>query len=400
MNRIRYGVIGLNGIGSLHTRLAHEMSDLDLRVLVDTDRALADRESNKYSATALSDYRQLLGADLVDAVSVCVPHHLLPGIASELLEAGIHVFVEKPFAIRVSDADHLVEVAHRANRRVCVGFQHRTYRVSRRMKEIIDSGHIGAVRRVLWTWHEFRPNSFYERDAWRTGWKTSGGGLLMHQVSHQLDLMLWLFGRASSVTSVLANQMHCGTMDDFCSATIEFESGCVATVHMSLNEPNSVSMRHVTGDSGVLLMPRVNSTVLDRPEEVRVGTFNLPLPQVVVKEEDSHAQPDVSWEIVRTPETSPHLLKVMRPRRLWRRLGLVHTNPPFKKGHETLMMSFVNAIRSGTASLVTENDARDTVELINALIVSSVLRETVRLPIDRGVAAAVLEDLECGRVSL
>ena len=149
MDSVRYGVIGIKGIGGKHVSMAQEHENIELTALVDLDEAVVKAQSQGLGVRAFTDYRELLAAGIVDAVSIATPHHLHAIIGLDCLKAGVHIFTEKPLATTVSDGDALIETAKARNLKICVGHQYRTYRTPQTMKHLIDTGAIGDIMRVL-----------------------------------------------------------------------------------------------------------------------------------------------------------------------------------------------------------------------------------------------------------
>jgi len=184
--KLRYAIIGVAGVGQHHCRFAKAHDDVDVVALVDPNSTSIEQAVNLNSfeperVTCYSSHTQMINGlsdCAVDAVSICTPHAFLFDIARECLEHGLHVMIEKPFAMRVSHADQLVRLAQEKACTLAVAYQYRTFATPQRLKSAIDSGMLGNINRVLWTWFEFRPQSYYSRDQWRATWDKSGGGLV------------------------------------------------------------------------------------------------------------------------------------------------------------------------------------------------------------------------------
>src|SRR5262245_54284238 len=130
MKKIRYGVIGIKGVGRVHIAAVQKHPETELTALVDVNDALVQKRSGELRVRAFTDYREMLDAGVVDAVSIATPHYLLGPIALDCLKAGLHVFVEKPFAIRLSEADAVIQTAKAKNLKLAVGYIQRTYPAS------------------------------------------------------------------------------------------------------------------------------------------------------------------------------------------------------------------------------------------------------------------------------
>lgn len=395
MNRLRYGVIGVAGMGRFHIQRALDNERVELAALVDVNEASLREAVTAYKARGFSDYRAMLDAGVVDAVSIATPHHLHAQIGLACLQAGVHIFLEKPFANRLSDADKMLTEARRRNLKICVGHQYRLHRSPQLMKHIIESGELGRIMQVLWTWAEFRPESYYRRDNWRTTWHQAGGGLLMNQASHDLDLICWLFGSPTAVSAEVVNQLHGMALDDALSASVEFEGSALATLQMSINRARAFSTRQVFGDRGMLMMPDVHSLTGNESDLMQVGTYQQGLGALNAQLRGAHDQPGIEWRLVSQPEVRPIYQKLLRPARLWRRLGVLK-KPNKTGGLPELMRSFVDAVLDDGEPLVSGADARATVALINGMLLSAVRRRPVDFPLDTAEYDQLFDELCAG----
>ena len=370
MDSVRYGVIGIKGVGRIHIDLVREHENVELTALVDLDEAAVKAQSQELGVRAFTDYREMLDAGIVDAVSIGTPHHLHAIIGLDCLKAGVHVFTEKPLANRVSDADAMIETAKAGDLKLCVGHQYRTYRTPQTMKHLIDAGAIGNIMRVLWTWIAFRPESYYARDIWRQTWRQAGGGVLMNQTSHDLDLICWLIGKPVQVSAMIGNQLHQIEVEDMVCANVLFENGAFGSIQLTINQPIGYSIRQIAGDKGTLMIPDVQSLAGEQEDHILLGTYRDSLTKMVNQTEGIAGQPDISWQPV-------------GPR-------------PEPGGHKGVMDSFIDAILNGGEPLVSGVSARPAVELINAIVLSAMRKKTVDLPVDRGEYDELFEALSSG----
>jgi predicted dehydrogenase len=370
MDSVRYGVIGIKGVGSKHVNMAREHENVELTALVDLDEAAVKAQSQELGVRAFTDYREMLNAGIVDAVSIATPHHLHAIIGLECLNAGVHVFTEKPLANRVSDADAMIETAKAQDLKICVGHQYRTYRTPQTMKHLIDTGAIGNIMRVLWTWIAFRPESYYARDIWRQTWRHAGGGVLMNQTSHDLDLICWLIGEPVQVSAIIGNQFHQIEVEDVVCANVLFENGAFGSIQLTINQPIGYSIRQVAGDKGMIAIPDVQSLAGDAEDDFLLGTYANSLTELVDGTASIAGQPEVSWQPVELRDA----------------LG----------AHDALMDSFIDAILNGGEALVNGVSARPAVELINAIVLSAMRKKTVDLPVDREEYDELFEGLSSG----
>lgn len=392
MKRLRYGVIGLGPMGRLHVRLAHRNRRADVTAVADLDGEIAQRVAGRFGARGFASHREMLDAGLVDAVSIITSHDQHGPIGLDCLRAGVHVLVEKPLATRVSQADAMIEAAGAADLKLAVMHQYRTHRSSRAMKQLIESGTIGRIRRVLWTWAEFRPESYYAERPWRADYGRAGGGVLANQASHDLDLLCWMVGDPVRVTALAANHLHQAEIEDIVSAAVLFRCGAMASIQLSINSPKGYSTRQIEGDEGTIVVPDVQSLAADERDRILVGRYE-DLGRAVGSRAGTHEQPPVAWRRIPLPGPGPVLSSV---RRFLRRVGLEKKGPP--KGHALLLDRFIDAVLDGSEPVVSGESARPAVELINAILLSAVRGRTVDLPVDRDECDLLLDELGRGKV--
>lgn len=380
MEKIRYGVIGIKGIGQVHAYLAQKHKRVELTALVDIDADFVNKKSQELGVRGFTDYRDMLKAGIVDAVSIATPHYLHGKMGLDCLNAGVHIFLEKPLANRVSEADDLLAVAQANNLKICVGHQYRTHRSPQAMKHLVDTRAIGKIMRVLWTWNEFRSEGYYTRDIWRATWQHAGGGVLMNQVSHDLDLICWIIGQPVQVSALIGNQLHNTSVEDIACVNVLFANGAFGSFQFTINQPRGYSVRQIAGDNGIIVTSDVKSLVTDQDDQILFGTYEDTLPTMADELIDHHAQPKISWQTVKLPNN----------RTIWKRAKRKFSQVVLRKsvqrqliGHPALMHSFINAIIKDKKPMVSGADSLPAVELINAIVLSAMRRKTVDLPLNR-----------------
>jgi predicted dehydrogenase len=418
MKKVRYGVIGIKGIGELHYRLAQQHGNVELTALADVDAAAVRQKAEALGVRGFTDYRNMIEANLVDAVSIATPHHLHAPIALDCLRAGLHVFVEKPIANRISEADKMVEVAKAKNLKLCVGHQYRTFRSSRVMKHLIETGAIGNVMRVLWTWGDFRSQRYFEQYPWKSTWQAAGGGVLAFFLSHDLDTICWLIGRPVQVSALIGNQLHDVEVDDIVCANVLFENGVYASVQATLNHPGSYSVRQLAGDRGIIVIQDAQSLTYDHGERILLGTYENSLSVSKAKISEPLGMPETAWRTIdldREPQVAqpaskgwiPKWVNFTAPGRsdngqkeatlphgLSALLERFEAMPrPRPHGLSVLMDSFIDAILNGGKPAVTGESALCTLELMNAIVLSAIRKKTVDLPLDREEYDALFQEL-------
>lgn len=235
MKTYNVGIIGCGGIAQIHRDALLACGEVRVAAVCDIVReramamAAAVEAANPDNGTVVvyEDWKMLVHADGMDAVHLCTPHHLHAEMAIEAMRAGCHVLTEKPMAITVSDAEAMVRVSEETGKRLGVCFQNRYNATSARMREVIDAGRVGAVRggRAFVTWK--RDPSYYAGGAWRGTWEQEGGGVMINQAIHTMDLLQWLLGRAQSIRGSWDTRLLAGSIEveDTAEALIRFEGG-------------------------------------------------------------------------------------------------------------------------------------------------------------------------------
>lgn len=194
---LRVAVIGLGDIARVHLDAIDQAAKAGIAKLVavaDVDPRRRDAVASARGIDGFADHRQLLQAVRPDVVHVCTPHATHADIAISALDGGTSVILEKPLATSRADGERIADAAARSSTRIAVCFQNRYNTAARRAKQILESGELGPVRGATATvlWH--RPATYYQASPWRGTWAAGGGGLLMNQAIHTVDLLQWLLG--------------------------------------------------------------------------------------------------------------------------------------------------------------------------------------------------------------
>jgi UDP-N-acetyl-2-amino-2-deoxyglucuronate dehydrogenase len=251
---IGFGIFGPGLVGAVHAAALARIPDARLVAVAGAAAGSARAASlaAAHDARAVADLDALLDDPAVDAVVVTTPHPLHAAQAIRIAEAGRHVVVEKPMALRLDEATAMIEAAERADVVLSVISQRRWYAPSIRMKAAIDEGRIGRPALATVEVLGWRGPEYYAMDAWRGTLAGEGGGVLVNQAVHQLDLACWFLGPPVEVDGWTANVNHPGIeVEDTAVAVVRFASGALATVVASNSQKPGLHARvHVHGDSG------------------------------------------------------------------------------------------------------------------------------------------------------
>ncbi|THV29493.1 Gfo/Idh/MocA family protein [Glycomyces paridis] len=238
---LRLAVVGCGVIGRLHAEVAAHSPDLEVAVLVDPSPAAAEavaRELEALGAPAPRVHASLteaLAGGGVDVVAVCTLSGTHASLGLEALEAGAHVVIEKPLDVDTAAARRLREAtAERPGQVVAVVSQHRHDRSAQVVKRALDAGRLGRITSATANIDWFRTQAYYDSAAWRGTWALDGGGALMNQGVHTLDLLLWFLGAPVEVVARTARLAHERIeVEDVAVAILTFADGALATLHAS-----------------------------------------------------------------------------------------------------------------------------------------------------------------------
>ena len=259
MDFVKFGIIGTGNMGTGHTNSISQLSNAKLTAVCDINPKAFDRikpeirEKIKCYTDAETFFKE---AD-IDAVIIAVPHYFHPDLAIMAMQYGKHLIVEKPIAVHKKDAERMIaEAAKHPELKKSLMFNQRTLPAHIKLKELIDKGELGELRRVCWTitnW--FRTQYYYDSGDWRASWRGEGGGVLLNQCPHQLDLFQWFFGMPTMVrASAKLGKYHDIEVEDDVNAYMEFANGMTANFIASTGEAPGVNRLEITGERGLLIL--------------------------------------------------------------------------------------------------------------------------------------------------
>jgi predicted dehydrogenase len=273
--KVRLGIVGLGVQGSVYAGLISDgmVPNLELGAICDGRPATRQLVESKYSAAAFyDDYLRMLDSGTVDAVVICVPSYLHPEMGIDALQHGVHVLLEKPAGIYTKQVEALnVIAATKPELTFAIMFNQRNNPLYRRIKEIVSSGAIGEVRHTSWiitTW--WRPQAYYGQAAWRGTWGGEGGGVLVNQAPHQLDLWLWICGLPRSVYAKVAYGFRRAiAVEDEATAIVDYGQGATGVFITATHDLVGTDRFEVLGDSGKIVIENsatATVTRLTKPE--------------------------------------------------------------------------------------------------------------------------------------
>jgi UDP-N-acetyl-2-amino-2-deoxyglucuronate dehydrogenase len=252
MPRLRTALIGCGKVGQIHAQALSSLPESEFVAVCDAQPERAQAIAERFGVRPFSDVAVMIQDAAVQAVLIATPHPLHAGPAIAAANAGVHVLVEKPLAASLADCDAMMAAARRSGSRLCVISQRRLYEPVKRMKEAIDAGKIGRPALGVFTMYSWRDEGYYRSDPWRGRWDTEGGGVLVNQSPHQLDLLQWFMGEIDEVHGYWANVNHPGIeVDDTAVATLRFKNGGLGAIITSVaQKPGIYTKVHIHGSSG------------------------------------------------------------------------------------------------------------------------------------------------------
>ncbi|KAB2650336.1 MAG: Gfo/Idh/MocA family oxidoreductase [Verrucomicrobia bacterium] len=354
MKIVRIGIIGMGNIGKHHAGylLDGKVDRCQLTAVCSTSPdKLADYAAK--GVTVFRDAKELLSSKKVEAVIIATPHyqHTTLGIAA--FDAGLHLMVEKPISAHKADAEKLIK-AHKKNTKLVFGgmFQLRVEPRYEKIRALIRGGDLGEIVRVNWVntdW--FRSEAYYVSSAWRATWKGEGGGVLINQCLHNLDVLQWLLGMPVSVRGYCQlGRFHQIEVEDNVTAYLEWSNGATGVFVSSTGEAPGANRFEIVGTRGTLVLENgklmFTRNAVDMVEFSRTAKIGFSKPEAKTEE--------VSFANAAAP-------------------------------HAALTQNFVNAILDGELLIAPGHDGIHSVELANAMVFSSLEKKSVELPMS-GVA--------------
>jgi len=358
MDKVRVAVIGVGGMGLNHVKAIKSIEQAELVAVADVNEETAKKVAEEYGAKCYTDYKEMLAKEDLDAVTIATPHPLHAEVGIYVMDAGKHVFTEKPIAATVSQADAMIEASKRNNVTLAVMYQQRTTPINQEVKRMIAEGEIGELVRVNMVSARVRTQAYYNSGAWRGTWKWEGGGVLLNQAPHEIDRLQWLVGMPVRIWGRIKTRMHEIEVEDTACAILEYPNGAFGVIQVSTTDAPGVTRYEICGTKGYVLLEGAKA---------RAARFKQPLDEFISTCPDVWASPEMEWYDV-TVEKKPC-------------------------GHAEMIRDFVLSLIEGRPPMVDGEEGRNSLEISNAIILSSVRGKPVDLPVDRAEYDALVEEL-------
>jgi len=351
MHPVRVGVVGLGLMGSQYASM---LRDCAIRGTVLA--AVCHRDTARLQEYAPAQFfvtsSEMIRSGAIEAIIIATPHYAHTEIGIEALEHGLHVLVEKPISVHKADAERLLAAHRNGRQRFAAMFNVRTRAYWRRLREMVLGGELGEVRRISWTatgW--FRTEAYYGLAPWRGTWAGEGGGVLLNQCPHQLDLLQWIFGMPVRV------QAHCHfgkhhrniEVEDEVTAYLEWQSGATCVFVASTGEVPGSHRVEIAAENGRVVVE--DHKIHFRRNAVPMTEFSRTSPVAIESYPETRDKPvfdDATWG-----------------------------------NYPEMIQNFVDAIRDERVALIAPAaEGLASVELANAMILSSLKKQMIELPMD------------------
>lgn len=353
MQKLRIGIIGIGNMGSAHAVCIGrgEIEGMILTAVCDIAQERRQWATTAFSdadVTIFADYKELLQSGLVDVVLIATPHKLHPVLAQQAFVAGIHVLIEKPAGVSVSQVRLLNQAARASGKAFGIMFNQRTNELFTKARELLQSGALGVPKRLVWiitNW--YRTQGYYNSGGWRATWDGEGGGVLLNQAPHNLDIWQWIFGMPSRIYATCNEaKYHNIQVEDDATIMAEYENGASAMFITTTGELPGTNRLEISGDKGKIVIENGKLTFWQLSYGERAYCFSqegTPAPEMTITE-----------FVPSETETA----------------------------HRGILQNFANHILKGEPLLAHGSDGIYSLQLSNAAYLSSWTGEWVTLPMD------------------
>jgi predicted dehydrogenase len=353
-------------MGSSHAYDLSRVENAELAAICDIDPQRADLIAGITEVPAFYTYQDMLAKVDLDAVIVATPHYDHTPISIACLKRGLHVLCEKPLAVHVKDGKKMIAAYKKAkaiqpNLVFAIMFQQRTHGFWRKIKQMIDEGRLGKLVRATWIITDwFRSQTYYNNGGWRATWKGEGGGVLLNQCPHNLDLYQWFFGMPKRVAGFASiGKYHHIEVEDEVTGFFEHENGTVGHFITTTAESPGTNRLEIVGELGKLVF-----------EEGKLSFSKNQSSMLDFIKESPTAWDRVEYQVEDVPyETSS------------------------EPGHVLVTGAFVNAILQGSPLIAQAVEGIHSLTLGNAIMLSSLQGKPVEIPIDAEAYEAILKEL-------
>lgn len=361
-SKVRVGVIGIGNMGSKHiiNYVNGLMPEIEITCVADIDSARFEFAKEKLpEVVCFNTSSELIHSGLCDAIIIATPHYDHPPIAIEALNAGIHVMSEKPAGVYTKQVNELIAVAEKSDATYAIMFNQRTNCIYRKVKEIVESKIYGEIKRVSWIITDwYRTQAYYNSGGWRATWSGEGGGVMLNQCPHQLDLWQWICGMPSKVKAIChEGKWHDIEVEDDVSIYVEYPNGATGTFITTTGDYPGTNRLEITLDKAKIICEN---------NEIRLFELNVSTAEYTKNADKGFGKIEGEWKTVETDGKNEQ--------------------------HPGVMNAFAAHILRGEPLVANGAEGINGLTISNAAFLSSWLDKTITLPIDEDLYYKMLQE--------
>ncbi len=352
MKELKVGIIGIGNMGFTHANSIYEgeINRLKLVAVCDIDKAKLDNAKEKFpEVLTFESFDELIKSNQIDAVIIATPHYLHTVIAIKAFKAGLHVLTEKPAGVRASDVLKMNEAAEKSGKVFGIMWNQRTNPLFKKAKELIENGTLGSMKRLVWiitNW--YRTQNYYDSASWRATWSGEGGGVLLNQAPHNLDLWQWIFGMPDAVYATCdVGKWHNIEVEDDATIIGYYKNGAMATFITSTGEYPGTNRLEISGSKGKMILEKGTLTLILSDEDERTFCYSA---------SDGRPNINISKTVIEQTEK--------------------------ETAHNGILQNFTDAVLDGTPLLASGFEGIKEITLSNAAYLSAWTGKKVELPLD------------------
>lgn len=363
MIKVKLGIIGFGSMGSSHAQyiLDGEVSGCELTAVFDTDETILEKAKETLPGTIslFNNIDNFFASNICNAVIIATPHYFHPEYAVKAFSNGLHVLCEKPAGVYTLQVEQMNEAAKKSGRIFSMMFNQRVNPLYLKAKKMVSSGQLGELKRSVWIITDwYRPQSYYNAGKWRATWKGEGGGVLLNQDPHQLDLWQWICGMPSSIDAFCSfGKYHDIEVEDDVTAFVEYENGATGVFITTTGEAPGTNRFEISGDMGKLVIE--HDKLVFYKLEMSERKFNKEF-------EGGFGQPEFTVEEIPVSDKDPK--------------------------HKGITQNFINAILHGEPLIAPGKEGINSLTLSNAMLLSTWTKKRIELPIDAQLYKKLLDE--------
>lgn len=366
--KVKLGIIGVGNMGSAHIQnsVDGKMPEIEITCVADIDERKFEIAKKKLpDVVCFNTATELINSGLCEAVLIATPHYFHPPIGIEALKAGLHVMSEKPAGVYTKQVNELINYAKTQDKTYAIMFNQRTNCVYRKVRELVKSGKYGEIKRVNWIITDwFRTQQYYNSGGWRATWSGEGGGVMLNQCPHQLDLWQWICGMPTKVRAFCnVGKWHDIEVEDDVTIYVEYPNKATGTFITSTGDYPGTNRLEITLDKAKIVCQENQRT-----HKWEISMFEI--------------EKSVS-EVIKTSEVAFDAIKGE-----WKDVETDGMN----EQHVGVMNAFAAHILRGEPLVAEGYEGINGLTISNAAFLSSWLDKTIELPLDEDLYYNMLQD--------